>query len=220
MARVLLAQALASLAVVVAVAIAAQGRGVAGVWAGAAGVAAGAGLAALLAAERARRADLARGRRCLHEPRSGRPGPARLPPGAPVPVRAPRRSLGQPLAGAPPCRPTRSGRWWSWTRPTGPPAIRWACRHAVELVGVPRTAGGVMTLRVRTRAAGALSVRVDSRSQTVAVPAGSKLRTLHMQVTTGPLVRLTLRLKPKKGAATLLAFSVRRLVLVPPLAAG
>ncbi len=93
-------------------------------------------------------------------------------------------------------------------------------RHAVELVGVPRTTGGVMTLRVRTRAAGALSVRVDSRSQTVAVPAGSKLRTLHMQVTTGPLVRLTLRLKPKKGAATLLAFSVRRLVLVPPLAAG
>jgi hypothetical protein len=93
-------------------------------------------------------------------------------------------------------------------------------RRAVQLVGVPHTVGGVMTLRVLTRAAGRLSVRVDSRSQTVAVAAGSKLRTLHMQVTTGPLVRLTLRLKPRKSSASLLADSVRRLVLVPPLAAG
>jgi hypothetical protein len=103
------------------------------------------------------------------------------------------------------------------TSVTVPVVVR---RRAVELVGVPQTAGGVMTLRVRTRAAGLLSLRVDSRSQTVAVPAGSRLRTLHMQVTTGPLVRLTLRLKPKKSAASLLAFSLRRLVLVPPLAAG
>ena len=98
---------------------------------------------------------------------------------------------------------------------------RWSCAGARSSSwGCRATTGGVMTLRVRTRAAGKLSLRVDSRSQTVAVPAGSKLRTLHMQVTTGPLVRLTLRLKPRKSAATLLAFSVRRLVLVPPLAAG
>ena len=43
-------------------------------------------------------------------------------------------------------------------------------RRAVEVVGMPRTADGVMTLRVRTRVAGALSVRVDSRSQTVEGP--------------------------------------------------
>jgi hypothetical protein len=105
----------------------------------------------------------------------------------------------------------------STTTVTVPVVVR---RRAVELVGAPRTAGGVMTVRVRTRVAGALSLRVDSRSQTVAVPAGSTLRTLHIQVTTGPLVRLALRLKPKRSSATLLAFSVRRLVLVPPFLAG
>ncbi|MDX6619814.1 MAG: hypothetical protein QOK36_2200 [Gaiellales bacterium] len=93
-------------------------------------------------------------------------------------------------------------------------------RRAIELVGAPSVAGGVMTVRVLTRAAGALSLRVDSRSQTVAVAAGPKPRTLHMQVTTGPLVRLALHLKPKKKATALLAFSVRRLVLVSPRSAG
>lgn len=70
--RVLFAQVLPLLAVVVAAAVIAQDR-VAGAWAAAAGVAAGAGLSALLAAQRARRADLARGRRLLHEPRVGPP---------------------------------------------------------------------------------------------------------------------------------------------------
>jgi hypothetical protein len=95
--------------------------------------------------------------------------------------------------------------------------------RAVELAGVPRTAGGVMTVRVRTRLAGSLSLRVDSRSQTVATKAGTHVRTLHIQVTTGPLVRLTLRLTPKKGNAkvkVLPALSMRRLVLVPPRSAG
>ena len=93
-------------------------------------------------------------------------------------------------------------------------------RRAIELVGAPRVAGGVMTVRVLTRVAGALSLRVDSRSQTFAVAAGPKLRTLHMQVTTGPLVRLTLRLRRARSATKLPALSVRRLVLVPPLSAG
>jgi hypothetical protein len=95
-------------------------------------------------------------------------------------------------------------------------------QRAVVLAGVPRTAGGVMTVRVRTRLAGSLSVRVDSRSQTVAVRAGAHVRTLRLQVTTGPLVRLTVRLTPKKGkgAKVLPALSVRRLVLVPPRSAG
>jgi PKD domain len=91
--------------------------------------------------------------------------------------------------------------------------------RAVELVGAPQMSEGVMTVHVRTRAAGELSLRVDSRSRTVAVPAGSSLRTLRIQVTTGPLVRLTLRLRPA-AKTTLLAFSARRVVLVPPLSAG
>ena len=71
--RVLAAQVLPLLVVVVAGAIVARGRGVEGTWAAAAGVMAGAGISALLAAQRARRADLARGRRLLHEPRRGVP---------------------------------------------------------------------------------------------------------------------------------------------------
>jgi hypothetical protein len=95
-------------------------------------------------------------------------------------------------------------------------------RRAVEIAGIPHTAGGVMTVQVRTRLPGSLSLRVDSRSQTVAVTAGLHERTLHIQVTTGPLVRLTLRLTPKhvKRAKLLPATTVRRLVLVPPRAAG
>jgi hypothetical protein len=73
LARVLLAQVVPFLTVVIAAAVVAEGRGVEGVWAGAAGVAAGAGLSALLAARSARRADIARGRRLLHEPRLGPP---------------------------------------------------------------------------------------------------------------------------------------------------
>lgn len=71
--RVLAAQVLPLVAVVVAGAVLAGDRGVAGVWAAAAGIVAGAGLSALLAAQRTRRADLLSGRRLLHEPRWGAP---------------------------------------------------------------------------------------------------------------------------------------------------
>jgi PKD domain/Bacterial Ig domain len=92
-------------------------------------------------------------------------------------------------------------------------------RHAVELMDAPQVTNGVMSLRVRTRAAGELTLRVDSRSQTIAVPAGMTQRVLRIQVTTGPLVRLTLRLRPSKS--TLLpSLSVQRLVLVPAPSAG
>ncbi|HET6174371.1 MAG TPA: PKD domain-containing protein [Gaiellales bacterium] len=92
-------------------------------------------------------------------------------------------------------------------------------RRAVELVGVPQVAGGVMQLTVRTRAAGKLLFRADSRSQTLKVTAGSTVQTLRIQVTTGPLVRLTLRLTASKKAAakTLRVFRVQRLVLASPL---
>ena len=97
-----------------------------------------------------------------------------------------------------------------------------ARKRAVELVGVPGVTGGVMSVRVRTRLAGSLSLRADSRSQTVAVAAGSHVRTLRVQITTGPLVRLTLRLTPKKTrkSALLPVLSLRRLVLVSPRSAG
>ena len=92
-------------------------------------------------------------------------------------------------------------------------------RRAVELIGAPRIVDGVMTLRVRTRVAGRLSLRVDSRSRTIAVPSASKQHTLSIQVTTGPLARLTLRLRPAKATA-LPGLSLRKLVLVSPLSAG
>jgi Bacterial Ig domain/PKD domain len=92
-------------------------------------------------------------------------------------------------------------------------------RRAVEIRGAPRVVDGVLQVQVRTRAAGQLSIRVDSRSRTIATPAGSALHTLRIQVTTGPLVRLTLRLQPGRKTA-LPALSVRRLVIVSPLSAG
>jgi hypothetical protein len=64
---------------------------------------------------------------------------------------------------------------------------------------------------------------VDSRSQTLAAGTGMHVHTLRIQVTTGPLVRLSLRLTPRKGlkaAKMLPALTMRRLVLVPPRAAG
>jgi hypothetical protein len=64
---------------------------------------------------------------------------------------------------------------------------------------------------------------VDSRSQTIATGTGMRVHTLRIQVTTGPLVRLSLRLTPRKGldaAKMLPALTMRRLVLVPPRAAG
>ena len=76
-----------------------------------------------------------------------------------------------------------------------------------------------MTLRVRTRVAGKLSLRVDSRSRTIDVPAGLTQQTLRIQVTTGPLARLTLRLRPAKATKTP-GLTLRRLVLVSPLSAG
>jgi hypothetical protein len=93
-------------------------------------------------------------------------------------------------------------------------------RHAIEVVGAPQVVDGVLEVTVRTRAAGKLMLRADSRSQPIRVPAGLTERTLRIQVTTGPLVRLTLRLTPSKKSPLLRVFSVRRLVLVPPLSAA
>ena len=93
-------------------------------------------------------------------------------------------------------------------------------RRAVELVDTPEVVDGVMQLTVRTRAAGTLLLRADSRSQSLSVPAGLTQQTLRIQVTTGPLVRLTLRLTPSKAAPLLRIFTVRRIVLVPPLSGG
>ena len=53
----------------------------------------------------------------------------------------------------------------------------------------PDVADGVMEVRVRTRTAGKLPLRVDSRSQTLTVPASSKVQTLRIQVTTRPARR-------------------------------
>ncbi|MDX6596966.1 MAG: large repetitive protein [Gaiellales bacterium] len=92
-------------------------------------------------------------------------------------------------------------------------------RRAVELLGAPSIVDGVMTLRVRTRVAGKLSMRVDSRSRTMDVPAASTQQTLSIQVTTGPLARLTLRLRPAK-ATKVPGLTLRRLVLVSPRSAG
>jgi len=93
-------------------------------------------------------------------------------------------------------------------------------RRAVELVGVPRIVDGVMQLNVRTREAGTLLLRADSRSHTIRVPAGLTEQALRIQVTTGPLVRLALRLTPAKKAPGLPMRSIRRLVMVPPLSGG
>ena len=83
----------------------------------------------------------------------------------------------------------------------------------------PRIEDGVLQVRVRTRVAGKLLFRVDSRSHTIAVPAGSSERTLRIQVTSGPLARLILRLTPNKPT-TLPMLRVRQIVLVSPLSAG
>ena len=103
------------------------------------------------------------------------------------------------------------------TASTAPPVrIKVMVRQpAVELVGAPSVEDGVMQLRVRTRVAGKLQLRVDSRSQTLSVPSGLTVQTLRMQVTSGPLVRLSLRLTPSKKTL-LKALRMRRLVLVSP----
>ena len=76
-------------------------------------------------------------------------------------------------------------------------------RRAVEVVGAPKVIDGVLQVTVRTRAAGQLLLKADSRSQTIKVPAGLTRQTLHIQVTTGPLVRLTLRITPNKKTPSL-----------------
>ena len=103
------------------------------------------------------------------------------------------------------------------TASTAPPVrIKVMVRQpAVEVVGAPSVEDGVMPLRVRTRVAGKLPLRVDSRSQTISVPSGLTVQTLRIQVTTGPLVRLTLRLTPRKKTV-LQALRMRQLVLVSP----
>ncbi|MDX6572684.1 MAG: hypothetical protein QOC86_1840, partial [Gaiellales bacterium] len=93
-------------------------------------------------------------------------------------------------------------------------------RRAVELVGAPRIVDGILQVTVHTRAAGKLLFRADSRSQTLHVPAGLTQRTLRIQVTTGPLVRLTLLLTPRGKAPLLRVFRLRRLVLASPVSGG
>lgn len=92
-------------------------------------------------------------------------------------------------------------------------------KRAVELTAPPAVFDGVMRIRVRTRVAGKLFVRVDSRSRTITVPAATTETEVSLQVTTGPMVRLSLRLRPSK-ATKLPALSLRRVVLVSPLSAG
>ena len=107
------------------------------------------------------------------------------------------------------------------TAATAPPVkVRVMVRQpAVEMLAAPSVHDGVMQVRVRTRAAGKLRLTVDSRSQTIAVPAGLFVKTLRMQVTSGPLVRLSLRLTPSKKTP-LKALRMRQLVLVSPVSAG
>jgi hypothetical protein len=93
-------------------------------------------------------------------------------------------------------------------------------RRAVEIVGAPKVIDGVLQVTVRTRAAGQLLLKADSRSQTIKVPAGLTQQVLHIQVTTGPLVRLTLRITPNKKTPKLKVITIRRLVMVSPLSAG
>jgi len=93
-------------------------------------------------------------------------------------------------------------------------------RRAVEVVGTPRVVDGVLQVTVRTRAAGRLLLRADSRSRTVTVPATPVVQALRIQVTTGPLVRMTLRLTPSKKAPRLRVFKVQRLVMVPAALCG
>jgi|KBSMisStaDraftv2_1062788.scaffolds.fasta_scaffold05049_6 hypothetical protein len=93
-------------------------------------------------------------------------------------------------------------------------------RRAVEVVGAPKVIAGVLQVTVRTRTAGQLLLKADSRSQTIRVPAGLTRQTLHIQVTTGPLVRLTLRITPDKKTPKLKVITIRRLVMVSPLSAG
>jgi hypothetical protein len=93
-------------------------------------------------------------------------------------------------------------------------------RRAIEIVGPPKVIQGVLQVTVRTRAAGLLLLKADSRSQTIRVPAGLNRQTLHIQVTTGPLVRLTLRITPSKKTPTLRVMTIRRLVMISPLSAG
>ena len=92
-------------------------------------------------------------------------------------------------------------------------------RHLERLAQGELSGDGVLTVRVRTRVAGKLLFRVDSRSHTTSVPAGSSERTLRIQVTSGPLARIILRLTPTK-ATNLPMLRVRQLVLVSPLSAG
>jgi hypothetical protein len=93
-------------------------------------------------------------------------------------------------------------------------------RRAVEVVGAPKVVDGVLQVTVRTRAAGLLLLKADSRSQTIRVPAGLTRQTLRIQVTTGPLVRLTLRITPNKKTPTLKVLTIRRLVMVSPVSVG
>ena len=92
-------------------------------------------------------------------------------------------------------------------------------RRAVELIGSPRIADGVMTLKVRTRVAGRLSLRVDSRSRYAGRAGQREGADAAHPGHHGLLARLTLRLRPAKATA-LPGLSVRKLVLVSPLAAG
>jgi hypothetical protein len=108
------------------------------------------------------------------------------------------------------------------TASTAPPVkVRVLVRApAVEVIGAPEVADGVMQVHVRTRMAGKLKFQVDSRSQTLSVPAGLTEQVLRMQVTSGPLVRLSLRLTPSKKIALPTLLRVRQLVLVSPASAG
>ncbi len=130
-ARVLAAQVLPVVAVAVAGAIVSEDR-VDGAWAAAAGVVAGTGASAMLAAQRARRADMLRGRRLLHEPRLG-------PPLGRKAFHLEPESLSERAAGP------SSGPWPAHRPPALPQRSvveldpsNGAARHAIGVRGVPR----------------------------------------------------------------------------------
>ena len=84
----------------------------------------------------------------------------------------------------------------------------------------PSITDGVMELTVRTRAAGKLFLRADSRSQTSGVPAGLDVADAAHPGHDGPARTADAPPHAEQEIAPLRVFSVRRLVLVSPRSAG
>ena len=90
---------------------------------------------------------------------------------------------------------------------------------AVELIGAPDIADGVMTLRVRTRVRASFAARGQPLADDLRAGRAPRCRRCASRSRPARSSRLTLRLRPTKSTA-LPGLSVRRLVLVAPQAAG